>query len=115
MNPDVKTTRTWDTSKMLVLGINYSNDSAACIVRDGVVIGGSQEERFSRIKHDASFPSQAINFCLKRAGVALADVDAVGFFWNPGIHAEVFNKKMSGQPRHHLEYLYNVPNHLLRG
>ncbi len=100
---------------MLVLGLNYSYDAAACIVRDGEVLGGAQEERFSRLKHDRNFPSQAIEFCLKRAGATLADVDAVGFFWNPGIHAQTLNVKQSGLPRHPLEYLYNVPNHLLRG
>ena len=99
---------------MLVLGINHSNDAAACIVSDGAILGGAQEERFSRIKHDSSFPSRAVDFCLKRAGAKLEDVDAVGFFWNPGIHAQTFNRRMSGQFRHHLEYLYNVPNHLLR-
>ena len=99
---------------MLVLGINYSNDSAACIIRDGEVLGASQEERFSRVKHDRSFPTRAIRFCLDRAGVTLEDCDAVAFFWNPGIHAQVFNAKQSAMPRHHLEFLYNVPNHLLR-
>ena len=99
---------------MLVLGINYSNDSAACIVKDGEVLGASQEERFSRVKHDRSFPTRAIRFCLDRAGVTLEDCDAVAFFWNPGIHAQVFNAKQSAMPRHHLEFLYNVPNHLLR-
>jgi carbamoyltransferase len=99
---------------VLVLGINFSNDAAASIVRDGEVLGAAQEERFSRIKHDRSFPSRAIDFCLRRAHARLEDVDAVGFFWNPGIHAQVFNSRMSGQPRHHLEYLYDVPNHLLR-
>lgn len=100
---------------MLVLGINYSNDSAACLLRDGEVIAASQEERFSRIKHDSNFPTQSINFCLAQAKATLGDVDSVGFFWNPGIHAETFSRRQSGgQPRHHLEYLYNVPNYLLR-
>jgi carbamoyltransferase len=99
---------------VLVLGLNYSNDSAACIVRDGEVLGGSQEERFTRIKHDRNFPTNALKFCLKRAGARLADLDAVAFFWNPGIHAQVYSHKQSGLPRHHLEFLYNVPNHLLR-
>src|SRR5215831_6150275 len=99
---------------MLVLGINHSNDSAACIVRDGEILGAAQEERFSRSKHDRAFPSRAIEFCLARAGARLDDVDAVGFFWNPGVHAQAFSYKQSGLPRHHLEYLYNVPNHLLR-
>jgi carbamoyltransferase len=100
---------------MLVLGLNHSNDAAACIVRDGEILGAAQEERFTRQKHDRNFPTHAVSFCLKRAGAKLADVDAVAFFWNPGIHAEVYNHRQSAVPRHHLEYLSSVPNHLLRG
>src|SRR5262249_13494643 len=99
---------------MLVLGINHSNDSAACIVRDGEVLGATQEERFSRSKHECAFPTRAIEFCLQRAGARLEDVDAVGFFWNPGVHAQTFSYKQSAVPRHHMEFLYSVPNHLLR-
>ena len=99
---------------MLVLGINHSNDAAACIVRDGEILGGAQEERFTRIKHDSNFPTRAVEFCLKRAGATLEDVDAVGFFWNPGIHAQAFNRRQSSQFRHHMEFLFSVPNHLLR-
>ena len=98
---------------MLVLGINHSNDSAAALVRDGVVIAASREERFSRVKHDSAFPSRAIGFCLSTIGAQLADVDAVAFFWNPALHAATPNRRMSGGIRHHLEYLYSAPNHLL--
>ena len=72
---------------MLVLGINHSNDSAAALVKDGVVIAASREERFSRVKHDSSFPSRAVKFCLSTIGAELSDVDAVAFFWNPALHA----------------------------
>jgi carbamoyltransferase len=96
-----------------VLGINHSNDSAAALVVDGRVVAASQEERWSRQKHDRSFPHRAVDFCLKTGGLQLDDVDAVAFFWNPGVHAEVGNWRMSGQPRHHLEYLYSLPNNLL--
>jgi len=98
---------------MLVLGINHSNDSSAALVRDGVVIAASREERFSRIKHDSSFPTKAIQFCLLTIGAELADVDTVAFFWNPAIHAATPNRRMSGAWRHHLEFLHSVPNQLL--
>jgi carbamoyltransferase len=98
---------------MHVLGVNFSNDAAAALVRDGEVLGAVQEERFSRQKHDRRFPQAAISWCLKSAGLTLADVDAVAFFWNPGRHAESPNWRQSGAFRHHLEYLYDVPNHLL--
>lgn len=99
---------------MKVLGINFSNDSAAALVVDGRVVGAVQEERLSRIKHDGSFPTQAVRWCLAEAGLTLRDIDAVGFFWNPGIHAEPANSRLTAAPRDHLEYLYSVPVHLMR-
>ena len=101
------------TKPLVVLGINHSNDSAATLVVDGHVVAASQEERWSRIKHDRSFPHRAVKFCLDDQGLTLDDVDAVAFFWNPGVHAEVASWRQSAQPRHHLEYLYSLPNNLL--
>jgi carbamoyltransferase len=98
---------------MKILGINHSNDSAAALVVDGRVIAASQEERFTRLKHDAGFPDKAIDFCLKSQGLKLADLDAIGFFWNPGIHAEAPPRRMVNSVRHHLEYLYGVPSRLI--
>ena len=98
---------------MKILGINHSNDAAAALVVDGRVIAVSQEERFSRIKHDSSFPDKAIDFCLKMQGLKLADLDAVAFFWNPGIHAEAPSRRMTASIRHHLEFLYGVPSRLI--
>ena len=99
---------------MKVLGLNFSNDAAAALVVDGVVVGAVQQERFSRQKHDASFPAAAVQWCLREGGLKLQDIDAVGFFWNPGIHAEPGNHRMTAVPRDHLEYLYSVPVHLMR-
>jgi carbamoyltransferase len=99
---------------MRVLGINFSNDAAAALVVDGYVVAACQEERFTRIKHDAHFPVKAIRYCLDHAGLTLRDVDSVGFFWNPGIHAEAASSKLVSVPRDHLEYLYAAPAHLLR-
>ncbi len=61
---------------MIVLGINaYHGDSSACLVRDGQLVAAAEEERFRRIKHWAGFPSEAIRYCLREAGVGLADVN----------------------------------------
>jgi len=60
---------------VIVLGINaYHGDAAACVLRDGVLVAAAEEERFRRIKHWAGFPSEAIRYCLREAGVKLADV-----------------------------------------
>jgi len=99
---------------MKVLGINFSNDAAAALVVDGRVVAAVQEERLSRIKHDAGFPARAVGYCLDHGQMTLHDVDAVGFFWNPGIHAEPASRRLASVPRDHLEYLYAVPVHLMR-
>ncbi len=63
---------------MIILGINaYHADSSAAIFVDGTMIAATEEERFRRIKHWAGFPSEAVQFCLREAGVTLRDVDYV--------------------------------------
>jgi len=63
---------------MIILGLNaYHADSSAAILKDGKLIAATEEERFRRIKHWAGFPSQAIAFCLKEAGVGLDQVDHI--------------------------------------
>ncbi|MGE3492491.1 MAG: carbamoyltransferase [Vicinamibacterales bacterium] len=67
-----------------ILGISaYYHDSAACLVADGRVVAAAQEERFTRKKHDASFPSQAVAYCLREAGITAAQLDLVGFYEKP--------------------------------
>ena len=67
-----------------ILGISaYYHDSAACLVVDGRVVAAAQEERFTRKKHDASFPSQAVAYCLREAGITAAELDLVGFYEKP--------------------------------
>src|SRR5207244_4685328 len=58
-----------------VLGLNaYHADAAACLVKDGDLVAAVEEERFRRIKHWGGFPSESIRYCLKEAGISLADV-----------------------------------------
>lgn len=69
---------------MNVLGISaFYHDSAAALVRDGVVVAAAQEERFSRRKGDADFPALAIEDCLRSQGLGIADLDYVGFYDKP--------------------------------
>lgn len=61
----------------------YYHDSAAAWVCDGEIVAAAQEERFSRRKHDRGFPTQAVRYCLREAGLALGDVDYVCFYDKP--------------------------------
>ena len=74
---------------MYILGISgYYHDSAACLLRDGEIVGAVQEERFTRIKHDAGFPGRAISYCLEEASVGLTDIDQVVFYDKPLVKFE---------------------------
>ena len=69
---------------MIILGIScYYHDSAAAIIRDGMIIAAAQEERFTRLKHDQNFPSNSIEYCLKSASCTISDVDIVAFYDKP--------------------------------
>jgi len=69
---------------MNILGINaYHGNASAAIVRDGSLIAAVEEERFNRVKYAAGFPAQAIRYCLKEAGVTLAEIDHVAVPRNP--------------------------------
>lgn len=69
---------------MIILGINaYHADSSAAIFVDGIMIAAIEEERFRRVKHWAGFPSMAIEFCLKEAGISLAQVDHIAIGRDP--------------------------------
>ncbi|MCP4198480.1 MAG: carbamoyltransferase [Proteobacteria bacterium] len=98
---------------MNILGLNFSIDASAALVREGQVIAASEEERFVRSKHYAGFPHQSIQYCLNAGNVEFSELDAVAFFWNPGIHAEAGVRRFTSNPRHHLEFLHNVPANLL--
>ncbi len=71
-------------SSTYVLGIScFYHDSAAALLKDGVVVAAGQEERFSRKRHDSDFPRRAIQYVLHEAGVRPEDLDAVGFYDKP--------------------------------
>lgn len=74
---------------MYILGLScYYHDSAAVLIKDGEIIAAAQEERFTRIKHDPSFPTQAIRFCLSEAGIDLKRVNFVCYYDKPFITFE---------------------------
>ncbi|HEX4137647.1 MAG TPA: carbamoyltransferase [Bryobacteraceae bacterium] len=74
---------------MRILGVSaYYHDSAAALVRDGEIIAAAQEERFTRRKHDSSFPVRAVEYCLSEDQVTLDDVDYVVFYDKPFVKFE---------------------------
>ena len=68
---------------MKVLGLSFGfHDAAAALLIDGRVVAAGQEERFTRIKHDADFPRRAIEFCLRQASLSISDVDRIVYYEN---------------------------------
>ena len=69
---------------MNILGLSaFYHDSAACLVRDGQIVAAAQEERFTRKKHDAAFPKNAVEYCLRAGGIKAGDLDYVAFYEKP--------------------------------
>ena len=74
---------------MYILGIScFYHDSAACLIQDGEIISAAQEERFTRIKHDSSFPINGIQYCLKAAGITIDDLDYISYYEKPHLKLE---------------------------
>ena len=74
---------------MIAVGISaFYHDSAAAIVRDGVIVAAAQEERFTRKKHDAGFPAHALRYCVVEAGIAWSQIDCVTFYEKPFLKFE---------------------------
>ncbi|MCO5233567.1 MAG: hypothetical protein M9888_07535 [Chitinophagales bacterium] len=96
---------------MLILGIScFYHDAAAAIIENGKIIAAAQEERFTRIKHDESFPTQSITFCLKEIGVRLDQLDAIVFYEKPLLKFErILETFTQVAPRGLKAYLYALP------
>lgn len=74
---------------MNILGVScYYHDAAAALLMDGHLVAAAEEERFTRKKHDSSYPKNAISFCLKQAGITVADLDYVVFYEKPLVKFE---------------------------
>jgi carbamoyltransferase len=127
---------------LYTLGLNAAfHDSAACLVKDGIVIAAAEEERFTRIKHAKrpipfstyELPFHAIDFCLARAGMTLREVDQIAYSYDPslmlGPHADAAVVTLPLEPSAHptapewesvwdplfLSYIVNAPRHLASG
>lgn len=83
MVPNISTVALPSGSKNIIgMSAGY-HDSACCLIRDGVLIAAAQEERFSRVKYDKSFPRRAFRYCLDEAGLTISEIDCVAFYEDP--------------------------------
>ena len=74
---------------MYIVGISaFYHDSAAVLIKNGEIIAAAQEERFTRKKHDASFPHHALQYCLKEGGIPASKIDNVVFYEKPFLKFE---------------------------
>lgn len=96
---------------MKVLGLSaLYHDSAAALIDDGVIVAAAQEERFTRKKHDAGFPKQAIAYCLAEAGCRLEDIDFVVFYDKPFLKFErLLETYVSFAPRGFTSFKTAIP------
>ena len=96
---------------MRILGISaYYHDSAAALIEDGHVVAAAQEERFTRRKHDASFPKNAVGYCLSERQVPISSLDAVVFYEKPFLKFErLLETYMATAPRGFRQFLMAMP------
>ncbi|MCF8196957.1 MAG: carbamoyltransferase [Polynucleobacter sp.] len=88
----------------------YYHDSAACLVVDGIISSAAQEERFTRIKHDANFPIQAIRYCLTEAGIKPIDLDYIVFYDKPFLKFErLFETYLAFAPKGFKSFSTSLP------
>lgn len=94
-----------------ILGISaFYHDAAACLVRDGEIIAAAQEERFTRKKHDESFPENAVQFCLDHAGIDREEIDHVAFYDKPLLTFErLLETYIDYAPRGYRSFLKAMP------
>ena len=96
---------------MNILGISaYYHDSAAALVRDGDIVAAAQEERFTRKKHDYGFPQNAIEYCLREAGIGRSELDLVVFYDKPLLKFErILETYVSYSPAGFKLFLMGLP------
>lgn len=96
---------------MNILGISaFYHDSAACLIQDGKIVACAQEERFSRKKHDFSFPKKAIEFCLQQGKISVKDLNYIGFYEKPFIKFErILYTYLATFPRSLPSFLKAIP------
>ncbi len=96
---------------MYILGIAcYYHDASACLLKDGKLIAAAEEERFTRKKHDSSFPINAINYCLKEGDITINDVDYIGFYEKPLLKFErILSQHLEMFPKSFMTFFNAIP------
>jgi len=96
---------------MYILGLScYYHDASAALLKDGAIVAAAEEERFTRKKHDVSFPINAINYCLEHEGITIDDIDYVGFYEKPFLKFErVLHQHLAGFPKSYKTFLTSIP------
>jgi len=99
---------------MYILGIScYYHDAAACLIKDGKLIAAAEEERFTRKKHDSSFPINAIDFCLKEANISSKELSFIGFYEKPLLKFErILSQHLEMFPYSFWSFYKTIPNWL---
>ena len=96
---------------MFILGISaFYHDSAACLIKDGEIIAAAQEERFTRKKHDSSFPKNAIKYCLNEGKISYEELDNVVFYEKPFLKFErLLETYLAFAPRGFFSFIKSIP------
>ena len=99
---------------MDILGISaFYHDSAACLVINGEIIAATQEERFTRKKHDTSFPINAITFCLESQKIGINDIGYIGFYEKPLLKFErLLSQYIDTFPKSFWAFYKSIPSWL---
>ena len=100
---------------MYVLGIScYYHDAGAALVKDGQLVAAAEEERFNRQKHYSDFPARAVEYCLREAGITIADVDTIGFYEKPLVKfSRILETTLAAWPRTYGTWVRSMPIWLL--
>ncbi len=96
---------------MYILGLSaFYHDSAACLLKDGKIIAAAQEERFTRIKHDKSFPINSIKYCIDEAKIDPSTIDSIVFYEKPFVKFErLLETYLAYAPRGFLSFSKSIP------
>jgi carbamoyltransferase len=96
---------------MYILGVScYYHDASAALLKDGKIIAAAQEERFTRKKHDTSFPINAINYCLKSQNISIEEIAYIGFYEKPFLKFErILYQHLENFPKSYKVFLAGLP------